>query len=861
MPATAAQVFGPTTVNPSFNITGERTLLTMNTTLPAGGKNVVIVVFGRHGTLDTGTTGTTGTYRIYKGATLLYESKITEIINSTGMRAKHAMIIAVDDAPAGNDRYSFRINIATAGISSDSVHVQGLVIKTNDASWAFNTTAISIDAGATATVTSMTTAFPINSKVALVAVVYGSWEGTGQLLIGVGNVKLKAGTTVVASSQFNIGSFTASRPIWVSLVYLDTPTTTSQTYSVEVTNDSSQTFNFYAEIVAFTVSDGAFLDTDSVALTNGVQVTVGNLATTLSGIVITIGLAAAENTESIDVIAFNPSDVVLQLNNSVTGQIGNLTRWFLERTTYHGRSGILPFFRIDTNVTNPSYQIKMTARGAGINGEAKILAFSLAVVVTVNDSGVGVESVGITVSVGDIGSSVDGVSLSGSIPVSDGGSGVETALLTIPSSDIGVSIDVGNVSTTGLVSDTGTGVETVLVTIQGSDVGASSDVVNISSTIPVSDTGYGTEFVTSGFQGYFTDAGGGIDSVSKIAEALDAGSGIELVDTIRQIFDIGLGSDSVDMTRNLFDDGSGIDIVSMTKEVKDSGSGADNIPFLSREIGDTGSGVELVDISRQIFDNGSGIDIIVSPQFNTLSDVGIGFEIVSTTIPQFDTGVGRDIIGMTKEVKDAGIGSDNILFLSKDVLESGVGVETINLTRGITDSGLGVDMVNMTKFMIDSGLGVDQVSMTKEVKDAGASIETVSRTIEVRDTSVGVETITSIISAIVQDSAIGMDVIGLVSIVNIYDASVGVDLAETQLSIYGVVTLDNNVIVGVHSIPYRDLARDGLPIQTQRRFVNDRVYVDGVEVGVVTVEWEDKVADIVPGVRTIRVAGVVRLVE
>jgi hypothetical protein len=151
--------------------------------------------------------------------------------------------------------------------------------------------------------------------------------------------------------------------------------------------------------------------------------------------------------------------------------------------------------------------------------------------------------------------------------------------------------------------------------------------------------------------------------------------------------------------------------------------------------------------------------------------------------------------------------------------------------------------------------------MRKEVTDTGAGIETIRRTIEVRDTGVGVETITSTISAVVQDSAIGMDVIGLVYIVNIYDTGFGVDLGETQLSIYGVVTLDNSVIVGVHSIPYRDLARDGLPIQTQRRFVDDRVYVGGVEVGVVTVEWEDKVADIVPGVRAVRVAGVVRLVE
>jgi hypothetical protein len=45
MPATAVQVFGPTTIDPDFTTTGEKTLLTMNATLPAGGKNVIVVAY------------------------------------------------------------------------------------------------------------------------------------------------------------------------------------------------------------------------------------------------------------------------------------------------------------------------------------------------------------------------------------------------------------------------------------------------------------------------------------------------------------------------------------------------------------------------------------------------------------------------------------------------------------------------------------------------------------------------------------------------------------------------------------------------------------------------------------------------
>ena len=121
-------------------------------------------------------------------------------------------------------------------------------------------------------------------------------------------------------------------------------------------------------------------------MTSGSQVTVGNLATTLSGDVAVIGLVAAENTSASDVTAFNADDVVLQKDNSSTGQISNLVGWFLEQTSYAGRSGIMPLFRLDIDVSNPSYQIKMTARASGINGEAKILAFSTVFQVTIRYS-------------------------------------------------------------------------------------------------------------------------------------------------------------------------------------------------------------------------------------------------------------------------------------------------------------------------------------------------------------------------------------------------------------------------------------------------------------------------------------------
>jgi uncharacterized protein with HEPN domain len=344
----------------------------MNTTLPSGGNNIILVSYAGYTSVSA-----PGTFRIYKGSTLLYESRIAgEHFTTTRTRPFHHLLIAVDSTPAGNDSYSFRINITLNGSTSGSVHVQGMVIKVDTAVWGYNTTAVNIASGGTGTVTSINTSFASGSKVVVIATVYAGAATTtvGDYLIGAGNIKLKSGSTVVASNQFNIGSYRDVYPLRASLIYLDTPTSSSQTYSVEITNGSTQAHNCYAEIVAFDVADAAFLDTASVAV-GTTQTTVGNLSTTLSGDVAVIALAAAERTATNDGDTFAANAVVLQRDNSSTGQVGNLRIWYIFRTSYNARSGVLPLFRYDSGVTNPSYQVKMTASGGSPNGEAKILAF------------------------------------------------------------------------------------------------------------------------------------------------------------------------------------------------------------------------------------------------------------------------------------------------------------------------------------------------------------------------------------------------------------------------------------------------------------------------------------------------------
>jgi hypothetical protein len=214
----------------------------------------------------------------------------------------------------------------------------------------------------------------------VIATVYAAAATTsvGNYLIGAGNIKLKSGATVVSSNQFDIGSYRDIYPLRASLIYLDTPTSDSQTYSVEITNDSTIAHNCFAEIIAFDVTDAAFLDTDSVAVGTSSQTTVGNLSTTLSGDVAVIALAAAESTAASDGTIFEKNGVVLQRDNSSTGQVSNLVVWYIFSTSSNARSGVLPLFRYDTGVTNPSYQVKMKFLTQGGNCEAKILAFTMA---------------------------------------------------------------------------------------------------------------------------------------------------------------------------------------------------------------------------------------------------------------------------------------------------------------------------------------------------------------------------------------------------------------------------------------------------------------------------------------------------
>jgi hypothetical protein len=257
----SVNVFGPTTVDPGFNTTGEKTLLTMSTTLPAGGKNVIVCVFLPSSNFQSSIAY--GTFRIKKGATVLTDTTVVEAPSQGGERAQGAFVLAVDNNPTGNDSYTFVFNITSAGTGTGVVHVQGMVIKADDALFNANTGYVSVAAGATATVLSLPTTYPANSKVAVLAYMLSGQNSYSGIVYTTDDYgRIKRGTSIISLTQFNTGMWWGSGyPILPSrtvLIAYDTPPTSNPTYSVEFYNSGE------AKILAFVPKSG---QTFTVSLT------------------------------------------------------------------------------------------------------------------------------------------------------------------------------------------------------------------------------------------------------------------------------------------------------------------------------------------------------------------------------------------------------------------------------------------------------------------------------------------------------------------------------------------------------------------------------------------------------------------
>ncbi|MEM4167706.1 MAG: hypothetical protein QXW98_04625 [Candidatus Caldarchaeum sp.] len=828
----------PTTVTVDWGSTGDKTLLQITDNLPAGEK-IVLFVLG----FDPSTqVGTDGYLRIVHGSNTLVQEGITRRLNGGGNRAKPAMLFAYLPAAPANAQFTFICTTTTTASGSSTLHVQGMVILLEGGEAFFSTGLnTNIAAGATVNLATVNTNFPEGSKVAVLAYVQmGRVSGTGHLLYQAGNIRILKGSSIVSQNQFRGGTYMNTEPAMVSLSYLDTSVSSNPSYSIQVYNSLSVTSQAWGEIIAFRVGDGAFLDTASVGLTNGSQLTVGNLSTSLSGEVGVIALAAAEYTGgSSAVTAFNAGDVVLQLDNQETGQVANQRGWILEYTGWHSRTGVYALFRADTGVSNPSYQVKMTARADGINGEAKILAFVITTpttIISISDSGVGMEAVNVNVQVLDSGTGVDSPSLTVNLPVGDSGVGSDMFNAGVLAGESGAGTE--SVSTGVLQSDIGVGSDAVLIGILQGDSGAGAESVSVGAL--QSDSGTGTDDITAGQSTYIGDAGSGSDSVDMTGSVYvsDSGVGAEVagVQASISIHDSGYSGDTSVVILPQTDTGTGDEVASSS------------VAAIFTDVGvgiDTGMSEGLIPVS----DAGAGVETINSPKFNIITDTGSGLETIRNILPMTDSGIGVEVTDMLKEVIDTGAGSETASVISHTyAMDNGTGIDTASVISQlyVMDYGVGFEAVRSAIIIADSGMGSDVAAMMQKLG--------------INDSGVSADTIGVMGGGVVFDYGTGSESIDLVAYTSIADTGLGADLVELLYSMFGSVMIEVEP-VGVHSIPYKDLVRDDLPIQTQRRVVTDSVWIGDDEVGYAEIEWEDKVTDISSGFRRVIITGLVRIVD
>ncbi|MEM2066744.1 MAG: hypothetical protein QXH59_09700, partial [Candidatus Caldarchaeum sp.] len=285
-------VVAPRTVTVDWGTTGDKTLLQITDNLPAGNKIVLFAL----GWDSASNIAAQGYLKIVSGGNTLVQEGITHVLNSGGMRAKPVMLFAYHANAPANAQYTFIATVTTTAAGFSMLHVQGMVIWLGSES-AFFTTGFNtnIAAGATVTLATVNTNFPAGSKVVVLAYVQMGVTSTtgGHRIYQAGNIRILKDSTIVSQNQFQVGTFVNTQPACVSLSYLDTPTSDNPSYSIQVYNSLSATSQAWGEIIAFKVSDGAFLDTEAVSLTSGSQTTVGSLSFSFSGEAGVIALAAA----------------------------------------------------------------------------------------------------------------------------------------------------------------------------------------------------------------------------------------------------------------------------------------------------------------------------------------------------------------------------------------------------------------------------------------------------------------------------------------------------------------------------------------------------------------------------------------
>ena len=347
--------------------TNNITLLEITDNLPAG-KKLIIFTFIRDSATDV---GFSGRLLIRKGTSTLIQSE-----PASYTKTKPVMIFAVDENAAGNDTYTFILQGSPGSAGTYNFHVQGIVVLLPASVFFASATSTNIAAGATVNIASVNTTFAAGSKVAVLAVIHFGVTSTtfSNRLYSAGAIRIIENATIVSSNQFQVGTGNSSFPAIVSLAFYNNNVSANPTYAVQVYNNLSETSRAWAEIVAFQVDDGAFLDTGAVASGTS-PVTIGNLSTSITGEGAAIILVAGENTTT-GAITIPANNIFGRISNKTFNQTSNRQGWILSATSSENRSGVLPLLRGDA-ISSDGFQAVAAGFGAGVNLEAKILVFKV----------------------------------------------------------------------------------------------------------------------------------------------------------------------------------------------------------------------------------------------------------------------------------------------------------------------------------------------------------------------------------------------------------------------------------------------------------------------------------------------------
>ncbi|MEM4273946.1 MAG: hypothetical protein QW420_06300, partial [Candidatus Caldarchaeum sp.] len=366
-------VFASGVVNVDISSTGEKTIATFNTTIPAG--NNLLIIMMEHGA-NSNTGRADFNLVLYRGTTLV-ESGYTYSSGQAGQEGEakiHHMLARDANAP-DNPSYTVKLNVITA-VSGATLPVRVLMMVINGVNMAYRKAfTVSVASGATADVNSLSTTLPAGKYVVLAAWAYRQSTSTSYAL-NAGNVRIKAGTTILASNQYAFYHRWTGNANAAMLVAPYTATN-NQVYSLEVVNNTGLTLTFDSFLAAFKVADSAFLDTASVAL-GTTENTVANLTTTLSGDVGVISILSVASTSSSTKVSVSAGNAKLQKDNSVTGQQTNSIYFVVEASTNLNNVVASVLLQVFTNVANPSFQVKVTTNTSNSAGEVKMLAFTLA---------------------------------------------------------------------------------------------------------------------------------------------------------------------------------------------------------------------------------------------------------------------------------------------------------------------------------------------------------------------------------------------------------------------------------------------------------------------------------------------------